>query len=231
MSRILSLFTLCACMFVFSTCDSNSDTNNPTDPTTGTTTENYQLVLKFTGTSLSSNTVYACWIEDESGKDIQNVYVCDRIANASLTGDALPYWTTVKHIEESDIDGVTGASTQGDVGLSVTRTIPTGSPTKFRVCFEIDRSLNNNDYFGDRPSFIYRSDIIDVASLTTSPYNLTLYGWMANGTDSGTYSQKPNTAIPGYATYKLMTDLTWIANSETDTANMVSLLAATVSKP
>jgi hypothetical protein len=49
---------------------------------------------------------------------------------------------------------------------------------------------------------------------------------MANETLSGTYSQKPKSGvdIPGFASFALMADLSWIAPQD----DMVSSLRATV---
>ena len=248
-------FALCALLsavLIFAACDSGSNStdanttatptaepaSNPTNssptPTASptVTSEQLTLTLTFQGPSVSPAAVYACWLEDESGKNVQNVYVCNRVGG--LTGDALPYWATIKHKELAAIDGVTGGSIQGNVGLTVSRTIPIGSPAKFRACFEIDRSNNNNAYFGDRPSFIYKSDLIDAASLLAAPYALSLVGWMSNktgtvadGTAGSEYSQQPNTAIDNYKPYVYMTDLSWIAPVD----DMVSVLTVSVTKP
>jgi hypothetical protein len=199
------------------------------DKNTDSSGQSYKVTLNFTGPSVSPNTVYTCWIEDESGKDISNFYVCNRAVGigVTLTGDALPYWKTVKYPKNTNVDGVTGASIQGDAGLNVTRTIDFGSVTRFRVCFEIDRSTNSNAYFVDRPSFIYRSDVIDLGSLS-SPYTLSLYGWMSNDTTGGSYDQQPKSGvtITDFAKYKLMTDTSYIA----PTNDMVSSLSFSIAK-
>jgi hypothetical protein len=156
--------------------------------------------------------LYACWIEDESGKDVQNLYVCNRAAGigARLTGDALPLWTTQKRKENARVDGVSGPSVQGL--LTVSRVLAAGPIRRFRVVFEIDRSLNANAWFGDRPAFIYQSDLIDLDSLKES-YPLRLDGWMANAT-RGRYGQQPTAPIPGFSQYRLMTDLSFIAPTD-----------------
>ena len=57
--------------------------------------------VNFTGPSVSPEAAYTCWIESEAGVNIQNLYVCNRIVGITktLTGDALPYWKTVKYVE------------------------------------------------------------------------------------------------------------------------------------
>jgi hypothetical protein len=182
-----------------------------------------KLTFNFQGPSVKSKTVYVCWIEDENGNNLQNIYVCNRTVNigGGLLGDDLPYWKKNK----SPVDGVTGASVQKS--LNVTRIINIGNIRHFRVCFEIDRSENGNEYFYDRPSFIYRSDVIDLDKLQMS-YSLNLYGWMANdNSNPKKYSQQPKdkNKIPGFEQYKLMTDTSFIA----DTSDMVSSVKAVIS--
>jgi len=225
------MLSACLALTIFTfSCGTGSPTTAPVTTPPPVTPANSELAVKidFTGPDVSPNSVYACWIENESGTNVKNLYVCNTVVGIgkTLTGDALPLWKTVKYSENNVIDGVTGASVQGNTGLSVSRDLPTEFPTKFRVCFEIDRSLNKNTYFDDRPSMIFRSVLIDAAALSSSPYALSAYAWMANGTQSGTYGQNPLSPIPGFATYKLMTDLSWIAS----TADMVSSLSVTVTQ-
>lgn len=184
--------------------------------------------LVYQGPSVSPAVTYAAWVEDSQGNNLQNLYVCQRVADGSLTGDPLPVWTTLKRPQRSDIDGVAGASQQG--GLEVVRTLELGGVRQFRICFEIDRSLNDNQYFGDRPAFTYRSGLIDLDNLQAS-YSLALEGWMSNNTLSGPYSQAPlaGSAIPGWAAFAWMTDLAWVADAGGSTWNdMVSSLTVTV---
>jgi hypothetical protein len=181
---------------------------------------------------VSSSTVYAAWLENEAGTNVQNVYVCNRLlpsitSSEGLTGFAIPNWQLKKYTQNANVDGVTGASVQGTAGLSVTRSLSIGSARKFRAYFEIDRSWNSNTYFNDRPSFIYRSELIDLDSLQAS-YALSLYGWMSNDTlaSAGSLSQEPLSAISGWEKNKLMSDLTFIA----PVSDMVSSLTVTVSE-
>jgi hypothetical protein len=101
----------------------------------------YSVAFSFTGPSAGSSTVYAVWIEDENGDNLQNIYVCDREASLvglspNLTGDALPNWLKKKYPQHKDISGVTGASKQAS--FSVTRGLSIGAARRFRVVFEID---------------------------------------------------------------------------------------------
>ena len=196
----------------------------------------YEITLDFE--SNGSYLVYACWIEDESGNNIQNFYICNSILGIgkTLTGDAIPNWLTKKYIQNNDVDTVTGASvgnSSSNKHLNITRIYNSAvTVRKFRVCFEVDRSRNYNTYFdSDRPSFIYRTDLIDLDTSDLSlEYNLTLYGWMSNDT-TGYYGQQPNVTIPGFAQYTLMTgaaNLQYIEAGGLDP--MVTSLKVTVAK-
>lgn len=207
-----------------STIEQYSDSSTLGD-TAETPTESFLLTLEFTGPSVSPSTVYAAWLEDAQGNNIQNIYICNRVVGSSggLLGDALPQWLTLKYPQNDDIDGVTGASIQEQ--NTITRDISSIPRAPFRVVFEIDRSKNNNEYFGDRPAFVYRTELIDTNQLQNE-YALTLYSWMSNGTDTGTYSQAPSKSIGGYAPYKIMTELSYVQPHN----DMVISLKATISK-
>lgn len=192
----------------------------------------YSLTFSFNGPRVSPNTVYAVWIEDETGKILQNVYVCSKEASQvglirQLTGDALPNWLTKKYPQHKDINGITGASVQE--ALSVSRGLSIGSVRKFRVCFEIDRSQNGNSYFTDRPAFTYASGLIDLDDLRPS-YQLTFSGWMSNATGGTPYGQQPLSVIPGFAQYAFMTDPAYIKDGSGSLDDMVSSAQATVTK-
>jgi hypothetical protein len=197
-------------------------------PSTSPSPGSYSVTFSFTGPTVSPTAVYVAWIEDESGNNLQNVYVCNSEVGIgkTLTGDALPIWKTVKYT--SNYDGLTGASTQSN--FSIQRSLAIGSVRKFRLCFEIDRSLNANSYFTDRPSFLYQTELIDLDSLKPS-YTLSLVGWMSNNT-TGTYGQQPKTSmtIPGFAQYKLMTDLIYIQDGSGSVQDMVTSAQAVVTE-
>ncbi|MBN2039651.1 MAG: hypothetical protein JW864_06395 [Spirochaetes bacterium] len=180
----------------------------------GVCADSFKLNLNFDGKeNVLPDFAYVCWLEDTSGTNFQNIYVCDKAAppdTADLDGDALPNWSTIAYYENTDVDGITGASEQDE--LSVQRQIKDQSIRQFRVLFEIDRSLNLNTYFNDRPAFLYQSELIDLDNIQSS-YSFTLIGWMCNGTDSGPYSQAPLdlTLFPDdFSAYIFMTDLKYI---------------------
>jgi hypothetical protein len=171
--------------------------------------------------------VYAVWIEDEAGNNLQNLYICNRVAKPDLTGDALPNWSTVKAKQIPAVDAVSGASLQS--GFKVTRDLAIGSVTKFRVCFEVDRSTNGNDYFTDRPAFTYATELIDSRSVKAS-YPLSVIGWMANNTTGSPYGQYPQEPIPDFETYKFMTDLSYIGDKSGSLKDMVESATVQLAK-
>ena len=166
------------------------------------TVSDYEINLNFIHDTLPSGSgpiVYACWIEDENGNFIQNIYVCNKLKGNTLTGIAIPKWKTTTY--PLDVDTVSGATVTNN--LDYTADLKDVSK-KFRVYFEVDHSKNGNIYFIDRPSFIYQSDLIDVGSLNTGGYVLNIIGWMSNDTTGSPYGQQPKVTIAGFERYKLM---------------------------
>jgi hypothetical protein len=127
----------------------------------------------------------------------------------------------------SDIDGVTGASTQGN--FSITRTLSLGSTRRFKVCFDVDRSWNSNSHFPDRPAFTYSTGIIDLDSLSAS-YPLSVAGWMSNGTTGSSLGQYPSPVPSGFATYTFMTDLGYIQDAGGSLNDMITSIQAVVTQ-
>lgn len=216
----LTCCTLIACALTAFSCAHNpADGDGPavTDPPPGANT----VTLEYAGPDFSSwKALYAAWIEDEQGNNLQNLYVCTHVRAQNLTGTVLPYWETVKRTQKNDdIDEVTGASLQG--ANTVTRRLNLGGIQRFRVCFEIDRSRNDNDYFIDRPSFTYKSALINLSGLE-GPYGLALHGWMSNDT-TGTFSQAPTTPIAGWNSYTSYIAETGTADSWSDMVTSLSV--------
>lgn len=218
MKSILLLLT--GILLLFTACPDSTSSPVSGDSTT--------LELHYVGPSSNLRVVYAAWLEDAEGNNIQNLYICNYVVGigTSLLGDGLPVWSTTKYPQNGQIDGVTGASVQGE--MTVARGLEAEMNQQVRICFEIDRSTNGNTYFTDRPSFLYRSGLIDLSNLSTGDeYPLILYAWMGNDTDHSTYGQIPTQNIPGYEAYKLMTDLSYIENHD----DMVSSLNVTFTLP
>jgi len=220
MKSILLLFA--GILSIFTACEETTISPDSNDSTT--------LELHYAGPSSNLRVVYAAWLEDAEGNNIQNLYICNSVVGIGLrlTGDALPVWKTLKYPQNGQIDGVTGASVQGE--MTVTRPVAVQQDQQVRVCFEIDRSKNDNTYFYDRPAFLYRSELIDMSQLSVNNvYSLSLYGWMGNDTWGTIYGQIPKESanIPQYEAYKLMTDLLYIENHD----DMVSSLDVTFTQP
>ena len=213
---VLILFLFSA--FSFTNCnDSNSNSADGDDLVDTTTTNQPVIYFEFPGVStVGWDAVYIIWLEDENGTNIQNLYICNTIIEdmtnnpGKLTGDALPYWRREKSegTDLDNLDGITGASTQ--TAKKISRILEIGDLSKFRVCFEIDRSKNGNEYFYDRPCFIYQSDIIDLNNLAES-YELVLKGFMANNTKGSSFGQAPPLKeIPGFETWKFNSEIKYL---------------------
>ena len=161
--------------------------------------------------------VYTIWIEDLSGNFLKNINVCTRINLQNLTGTALPYWEMNKRSSatEDEIDAVTSATVQD--GDFKKYTSLSGLPDNFTVCFEVDHSFDENDWFddvqidlngdgdysdpgevnvgGDQPAILYK---IDVDLNSGSPFNAVPdvpFGWTPNN-NTNSYDDYENT-IPG----------------------------------
>ena len=183
--RIAFALVMTAC-FALTTCDQGSTSQtDETDKTDDSPPSSPTLTLDFMygedGTSPYGN-IYVAWIEDMKGTVIQNLYICGKLIadmeppSTVLTNTALPYWNEFKY-DPSQIDGVSGA-TLAKQDFSVTRTLKDPAVTKFKVCFETDRSFDKNDWFGDQPALLY-SAVVDLENPQPS-YGLTLEAWTPN---------------------------------------------------
>ena len=181
MNKIRIVFTLVIVVcFALTACDQGSTSKTDDSPPSSPT-----LTLDFVygedGTSSYGN-IYVAWIEDMEGAVIQNLCICRKLLDdmeppsTVLTNTALPYWNEFKY-DPSQIDGVSGA-TIAKKDFSVTGTLKDPSVTKFKVCFETDRSFDKNDWFGDQPALLY-STVVDLDNPQTS-YDLTLEAWTPN---------------------------------------------------
>jgi hypothetical protein len=172
---------------------------------------NFQLTIHFPGVSnVGWAAVYVAWAEDSLGNNIQNIYICNSIVDDMtknknrLTGVALPYWSKTKtaNTDLSHVDAITGASVQKPT--TIKSNIAIEPSQSFRVCMEIDRSVNGNAYFTDRPSFIYKTGLLTMDSLPGN-FNLRLMGFMANDTKDKKFGQTPPLQdIPGFEAWKYM---------------------------
>ncbi|MBN1646898.1 MAG: choice-of-anchor D domain-containing protein [Spirochaetales bacterium] len=164
------------------------------------------------GAPANRSWAHVCWIEDESETTLQPLSITN--FHFGKSGVALPIWNrkasdtgdsnNVGAItdldygpggdDEEEIDAVTAATVDGDFDITRTLSFDVSTVRKFYILFEADRSYNENLYFiKDRPSYLYKSGLIDLDNLDTS-YPLTLTGWMCNGTVGTTagYDQSPD---------------------------------------
>lgn len=199
-------------VFSLANCNNSGSTSGDSDDLVDTSKTDQPIIyFDFPGvSSFGWDAVYIAWLEDESGNNIQNLYICNRIIEdmttntGRLVGIALPYWRREKSAgtDLDNLDGITGASTQS--AKKISRILNIGEQTKFKVCFEIDRSKDGNEYFTDRPCFIYESDFIDLDNLSDR-YELSLKGFMANDTKGSNFGQTPPLKdIPDFEVWKFM---------------------------
>lgn len=194
MYRIIKLSLLITVSILMFGCkkDSNDiipDEQNPTDePTQKSLTISFEYGVSVPGVGKN---IYVIWARNTSSSFIQNIAVCQRLLNGSLTGTALPYWqTSVKPNSESDeIDAVTGA-TKSNTDFTVSIDLKDNTVREFTLFFETDRSFNDNDWFSDQPALLYSADInLDD---NTSEYELTPVAWCPN---ENTENDIPNTPM------------------------------------
>lgn len=124
--------------------------------------------------------IYVAWIEDLSGNVIQNLVVCDRLVGigGSLTNTALPFWKTKRYnAEQVKLDAVTGA-TKAKQNFTVSANLKDITVDAFKVCFETDRSYDENDWFTDQPALLYSATVDRNAPKHT--YALQLESWTPN---------------------------------------------------
>ena len=188
--------------------------------------------------------VYAAWVEDAAGNLIETIFACNSLMKTRsrrfngtgyLTGDPLPYFKTKNGWSYPDsrweypkeiysVDGVTGASPGSNSYVEKSGTISLGTATEFRVCLEVDKSVNTNDYFQDRPAFTYKSELIGRVN-SAGDYSLSLDGWMGNDTTGNPWGQDPRRTITDYEAYKYMQGnayLPYIIDRDGNYDNLVS---------
>jgi len=181
-TKLFAIIIAAACVLPLSCKQSTTPTMTPAIPATPATPSNPPtLQLDFAygtdGTSAYPN-IYVAWIEDMNGSVIQNLVVCNRLLDGTLTHTALPFWKTFRYdAAQVALDAVTGATIQKK-DFSVSRVYKGGAITKFKVCFETDRSYDKNDWFGNQPALLY-SATVDLAKAQTS-YPLALEAWTPN---------------------------------------------------
>lgn len=137
--------------------------------------------------------IYAIWLEKEDGTLIQNLYVCNRLINGSLTNTALPFWNKNRY-DAAEVDGVSGA-TKAKQNFSVSGYLKDSDIGKFRICFESDHSFDGNDWFSDQPALLY-SALVDRSALA-SPYTLEFEAWTPNEGTQGSLKAEIKDIVVG----------------------------------
>lgn len=176
------------------------------------------LQLDFTyGTTLSGsgNNVYTIWIENSDRSFIQNLYICTKLTNGTLTGTVLPYWhvNVLGKSDTTEVDAVTGA-TLARQNFTVTKQLKDPAKRQFKIYFETDQSWEVNDWFlKDQPSIVYCASV-DLDSGVTS-YTLNPIGWTVYEYTNIYYDgASQNANFTGYATSvgALETEMRYITN-------------------
>ena len=174
--KLFAVIVAAACVLPLSC---KQSTTPATTPATSSTPSTLQIDFAYgTDGNTTSSNVYVAWVEDMDGNVIQNLVVCNRLLDGTLTNTALPFWKTFRYkAAQVALDAVTGATVKKQ-DFSVSRTFKSATITKFKVCFETDRSFDKNDWFTDQPALLY-SAIVDLGNSQTS-YALTLEAWTPN---------------------------------------------------
>lgn len=159
---------------------------------TGAEHSAYDLTVHYSvGTAISPAIVYAIWLETDASSFVQPIYVCSRLMNGSLTGTALPYWSTKRRAlaTEEQVDAVTGATVKAS-DFEVTHSLVGPSFTRFTVYVEMDHSFDANDWFDDQPAVLW-SARVDLEQ-AVSDIQLEPMGWTPN---EKTVGQVPGTTM------------------------------------
>jgi hypothetical protein len=224
------LFIMAAASLLITTSCGNNENNSKPQPlasatSTGTasaalasssaavTQKDYTLEVQYTHNASytpANNNVYVIWIEDESSSFLKNLRICTRLLDGTLTGIALPYWKTNKYPKSktAEVNAVTSATIKR-ADFTVSSTLATGSPKKFKIFFETDLSFNPNDWFSaDQPAVLYSASVdLDTAK---TEYILSAEGWTPNaGTEN---------IIPSTPSGVLQKEMQYITNFKSGTA-------------
>jgi hypothetical protein len=172
--KIFQLPVLLVISLFFGNCSENK-----VDPIDISGKDTLEISFDYGTSPTSYKNIYAIWIQNQNSVFIQNLRVCPKLLNGSLTGTALPFWKTkvYPNSQEDEIDAVS-AATIANSNFTIVSAINNSEIKQFKVFFEIDRSFDPNDWFGDQPALLYSADI-DLESNVTD-YELTPCGWTPN---------------------------------------------------
>lgn len=161
-------------------------------PVASTTSVDTTLDLVFTlGVTPAMKNIYAAWIDFGNGTPFKNIRVCPSLVQGGGPGSALTYWRENAYPlsspkkDETGFDAISSSTVFQD-NFSVRFVIPAGSPIRFTVWFETDYSFNQNDWFQDQPSVVYRCDV-DLSSSNNS-FSFALVGWATISGNAGMQS-------------------------------------------
>jgi hypothetical protein len=162
---------------------------NKNDEGTGNMELDFQFVVR--GAPYDNYNVYVAWIENAEAGFIQNITVCKRLVNNSLTGIVLPFWKLNKYpLSKDEADAISSATIQ-DKSFKKYFSLKDSSIKKFTIYFELDRSNEYNDWFTDKrsqgapnyiqdqPAILYKAEV-DLNDTGVKTYPLQLYAWTPN---------------------------------------------------
>ncbi|MBN2530738.1 MAG: hypothetical protein JXR76_30400 [Deltaproteobacteria bacterium] len=185
--------------------NSSDDSSDSSLPDTGQEgTRQIQVNLESTA---KPAIVYVIWVENKAGTFIQNLYICNRLLNGYLTGDALPYWALSKKAN-STIDGLSGATILPR--FSISRTLSSEAGQQFTVFAEVDHSFDSNDWFNNQPAILFAADV-DLNNPKAS-YTLLPVGW----TKGKQNSYQSVDGAPTSANGELNTELRYLTHHAED---------------
>jgi hypothetical protein len=190
-TRIRSGFTLAKTALIAVSCIMLScNKDDEVDTEDGAEMElNFQFVKR--GAAYENSNVYVSWIENIETSFIQNITVCERLVDNTLTGIVLPYWKVNKYPSSKvEADAISSATIK-DKSFNVDFTLKDSSIKEFSVYFELDRSNEYNDWFTDKrdqgapnyvqdqPAILYKADV-NLNDPNVKIYELELYAWTPN---------------------------------------------------
>ncbi len=150
----------------------------------------YRVYIDFVwgGGNEGYDNIYAIWIDNEAEHFFHNIYICDRVLGIKkkLANQALPFWkVNIFDANSLETPDVITAATKAKKDFSESALLSNPSIRQFRVCFEIDRSFEFNDWFNgggyspiDQPALLYTVDV-DLDN-PLSEYTMILRGWTPN---------------------------------------------------
>ncbi|MBN2716793.1 MAG: hypothetical protein JXX14_13160 [Deltaproteobacteria bacterium] len=151
--------------------------------------------------------VYAIWLENAAHTVVQNLFICERVLDGSLSGTALPYWS-INRKDASTVDGVSGATILPS--FSVTSEISSAIGNQFTVYVEVDHSFDENDWFDDQPALLFAADI-DISEAQRT-FSLSPVGWTVWSDVTFSQASETKTSVAG----ALNTEMRYITQHNSD---------------